>query len=535
MGRPSYSSDVEELVEAPEGASSESGIRPSAKLPPLPPAARIPVEAQALHARDVRLNRLPNPTPAAREVVFDDVVTTRRSLPSLPAPLAQLGRYAVLGRLAVGGMAEIYLAREGIESGGQRHAAIKVLRNRKADAADSEYFEELFLREGRTASQLVHPNICHVYEFGKAGGHFYIAMEWIDGVSLFQLCSKLAEKGQRLPVTIAVSIAAQVAFALDYAHNARDARRKPLAVVHRDVNPYNIMLRHDGGVKLLDFGVAQVADPQEDTRTDTVKGKLGYMAPEQAKQEALDARADIFALGVCLHEMLTGKRLYRRENMRETMAALLHEPPPSVRKTVPSIPEQLDLIVQRALAKNPDERFASAGELQAALESYLAKSGEVVSSRRLAQLMESAYPDAQTRAPALYTGEEVVARLTPLGESQHLSALPVAKPTAETSRVRAWLPWMLVIVAAVIAAAGWTSFLRTPNEPEAPVVQKATPTPAVPEPAPAVMAPVPEQNAVDTASVPGEELEEGSTAPDSKVGRNVRRRAAPRFVADPGF
>ncbi len=541
MGRPSYSDDLQRGLHQPDGqangaASSASGVRPSALMPALPPAPRLPMEAKALRDRDQASHLASRSDLAgALESKTSPSVPPRRSLPSLPPPVAQLGRYAVLGRLAMGGMAEIYLAREGIESGGQRHAAIKVLRRNKAEAADEGYFEELFLREGRTASQLVHPNICHVYEFGKSGGHFYIAMEWIDGVSLFQLSSKLAESGRTLPATIAVNIAAQVAGALDYAHHARDARRKPLAVVHRDVNPYNIMLRHDGGVKLLDFGVAQVADPQEDSRTDTVKGKLGYMAPEQAMQEPLDGRADVFALGVCLHEMLTGKRLYRRDSMRQTMAAVLREPAPALRTQVADIPERLEAIVQRALAKKASERFQSAGELQAALEAYLADSGEIVSSRRIAQLMESVYPEAQTRAPALYTGDEVATRLVPLEDTQRALAAR-ASHVVSAPRPRALLPWALLIVVAMIAVVGWAAFLRapTPRAPSPLQARAATPV-AIPaasyavELAPAAQAPVDEVRSEQPSSEPSEP---SSNTPES---RGPRRRASPRFVADPGF
>lgn len=346
----------------------------------------MPAEALTLAQRATSALRTSD-----RELVSHEDGTSAKA-PSLPPRIARFAQFEVLGRIAVGGMAEIYLGRDSVEGGGLRQLAIKVLR-RQSGTQDEAYFEELFLREGRTAAQLVHPNICHLYSFGKWRGHLYLAMEWIDGVSLHQVLHSLAEQGRALDPLIAASIAAQVAGALDYAHHVRDARRRALAIVHRDVNPQNIMIRHDGMVKLLDFGVAQVADMQADSRSDTVKGKFGYMAPEQAQQQPIDGRADVFALGVCLYEMLTGQRLYKRASLRETVNALLHEPTPALHASVPTLPSELDDIVRLALAKNPDARYGGAADMQAALETFLARSGEVVSARRISSMMDTIYPE----------------------------------------------------------------------------------------------------------------------------------------------
>jgi serine/threonine-protein kinase len=203
-------------------------------------------------------------------------------------------------------MAEIFVARESSPGGGVRHLALKVLKRRVQDDQEGVYFEELFQREGRTAMLLAHPNIGHVYEFGKIEDRFFIAMEWIAGRSLSEVLARLQRRGEACPPILAAAIVAEMADALHYAHNLRDARNRPLQVVHRDVNPQNIMLRYDGSVKLLDFGVAHVDEPEQDSRAGTLKGKLSYIAPEQLLRQQLDCRADVFALGVCLHEALAG-------------------------------------------------------------------------------------------------------------------------------------------------------------------------------------------------------------------------------------
>ncbi len=475
MGLPSYSDELRSGADEAFAARSDTReVRSHGDAPRIPGPARVPFEAMGL------------PTKSGPVTVMNDRESSAvvAKTPSLPPPIARFGRYDVLGRLAVGGMAEIYLGHEAVEGGAQRHVAIKVLRQQgavearagarerndaqtragvraRSDVAqtqDEAYFEELFLREGRTAAQLVHPNICHTYAFGKWGGHFFIALEWVDGVSLGQVLNKLSSRGQALDPFIAASIAAQVAGALEYAHRARDTRRRPLGIVHRDVNPQNIMLRYDGVVKLLDFGVAQVEEPHGDSRSDTVKGKLGYMAPEQLRQQRLDARADVFALGVCLYEMLTGTRLYKRDSMRETVEAVLEEPVPVLSTLTPALSAEFDRVLQRALAKEARARFESAGELQAALESFLARSGEIASARRISALMDGLYPESRREsvAASLFTGPDVAERLAAIeaeGELEPAGAL--AAPTAPPTRGLSKQIVLILVALATVAALSW--------------------------------------------------------------------------------
>jgi serine/threonine-protein kinase len=317
---------------------------------------------------------------------------------SLPA-ICMFGRYEILGRLAFGGMAEIFLARES-SGAGARHVVIKrVLPN----VADDAKFVEMFLNEARLAIQLNHPNICHIYEFGDLEGSYFIAMEWIDGVPLGKLIRRARKSGKGVPVEIAVRIGAQVAAALHYAHRAKDGLGRPMNIVHRDVTPHNVMVAFDGQVKLLDFGIAKAETQTQKTEAGTVKGKFSYMSPEQCTGKPIDGRSDVFALGICLWEAIVGRALYRRETQYETMHAVIHEPPPSLKKYRRGVSSTLDAIVAQALAKTPDERYQTAGELQSALELWLADNRKVVNSGNVAELMEDLYENEIQRGPLVDT------------------------------------------------------------------------------------------------------------------------------------
>jgi eukaryotic-like serine/threonine-protein kinase len=368
--------------------------------------------------------------------------------PSLPAARAPavavtVGGYRVLGRLAVGGMSELFMAEEAVDGEALRYVVIKLL---PAGGVEAEA-ERLFLREGRTLLRLDHPNVCHSYAFGKVGARCYIAMEWIDGVSLRELLIAARDAGRSLSHALSANLIAQVAAGLEHAHTARDSQRTPLRVVHRDVNPTNVMIRHDGVVKLIDFGVAQVAERRGSSDPQLVRGKLAYMAPEQVRGGEVDHRADIFALGVCLYELLTGTRLYRRGSREATADAVLEEPVPSLRAVAPEVPEQLDAIVQRALQKDSAARFASAGELGGALEDYLVSVGEPMGARPLATLMRALFPHHNGQ-PQLDLLSDLAERFSDPGPlpsaTSPASELPPAEPEAfstesepSESRVRA--------------------------------------------------------------------------------------------------
>jgi len=315
-----------------------------------------------------------------------------RNLPAICA----FSRYELLGRLAVGGMAEIYLAREPetVEGAGHRTLVIKRV---LPHVADDPAFVEMFFNEARLAMRLRHPAIVHIYEFGEEHGSYFLAMEWVDGVPLGKIIRR-ARKQDGIPAALAVKIAATTAEALDYAHRARGDDGESLGIVHRDVSPQNIMVSYEGAVKLLDFGIAK-ADDETLTKDGQVKGKFAYMSPQQCLGEPIDGRADVFALGVCLHEALTGRPLYHRKTQYETMRAVIEDSVPSIREYRPDLPESLDALVRKALAKNADERYQTAGELQIALERWLMEQGEVVPQPRLADFLEELFEDEVGRGP----------------------------------------------------------------------------------------------------------------------------------------
>ncbi|MFO0709526.1 MAG: serine/threonine-protein kinase [Sandaracinus sp.] len=312
----------------------------------------------------------------------------------LPA-ICTFGRFEILGRIAFGGMAEIFLGRESTNIGATRMLAIKRI---LPHVADDPAFTEMFLDEARLAIQLNHPHICHIYEFGELEGSYFIAMEWIYGAAFGKIIRRARSKGG-LPAEFVAKVVAQVAEALHYAHRARDANGQPLNIVHRDVSPQNIMISYEGQVKLLDFGIAKAQSHTTKTQAGVVKGKFSYMSPQQCMGKHIDARADVFALGVVLYEALVGETLYHRPTEYETMRAVIEDPVPSIRDKKPKLPLELDAIVQKALQKSPDDRFRTAADLQSALEEWLARSGKAVTTSKLADVMERLFEEQIAAGP----------------------------------------------------------------------------------------------------------------------------------------
>jgi serine/threonine-protein kinase len=306
------------------------------------------------------------------------------------------------------------------------------------------------------------------------------------------------------------------------------------------------MIRHDGMVKLLDFGVAQVADRDADSRSDTVKGKFAYMAPEQAQQKSIDGRADVFALGVCLYEMLTGARLYKRGTLRETIEALLLEPVPSLRASQPTLPAELDDILRLALAKDPSDRFASAADMQAALETFLARSGEVVSARRISSMMDAIYPEARVGSPSLFTGPEVAERLAALEDDAEAQGIaPSGTPTDLTFLNRGSLRLVFTVaLGLLLCGIVWLWAVREPiasvssgsaARSAEPTAAPAPPSAASREAAPGVT-PTPTASPAAAPVVPTSGALTGEPAPGKRGNAPARRRRrSPDFVATPGF
>jgi len=429
-------------VDPTPGPAASEGSGPRTRALPLavePPGAE-PVEA----TREVSLGDLIPLTPAA----------TGRALLGRMPPMLRFGRYDLLGRLAYGGMAEIFLAREVQDDarGGGRFLVVKrVLPHVVEDAR----FVEMFVDESRLAMLLNHPNICHIYAAGEHDGALFLAMEWVDGMTLSRVIRRAKERGG-VPVPIALRIIAQVAEALDYAHRTSDANGDPLGIVHRDVSPQNVMVAFEGPVKLLDFGIAKAASHSTRTEAGVVKGKFAYMAPQQCIGEPIDARADVFALGVCLHELLSGESPFRKPTDFETMRAVVHDPLPSLghlletRGLRPDVSHALETAIARATAKRAEERYQSAADLSLALEQVLSMHGVVVTSARISEFMGELFahevkvgPQLDTRLGAVpirsrsSTGEVEAPSLSLPGATERLSVSTAVSDTATTGTLSA--------------------------------------------------------------------------------------------------
>lgn len=301
------------------------------------------------------------------------------------------GRYELVRQIGRGGMAEVFLAVErGIE-GLERQVAIKRILPHMVEAED---FVSMFMDEARIAARLTHPNITHIYNFGEVGGVYFLAMEYIEGLA----CSRLLRlaRPEGMPVAIGLRVAADVCAALHYAHELRDRDGALAGLVHRDVNPQNVMISKAGVAKLLDFGVARASTQSHATKVGQVKGKISYIAPEVFQGKPLDRRADVFSAGALLFELISGVKLFKREVEAATVAAILGDAPPPL-AGLKGVPPGVDPIIRKAVEKDAGARYATAYEMQIDLEQLIAMSGQVATpfivGRFVASMMERAAAD----------------------------------------------------------------------------------------------------------------------------------------------
>jgi serine/threonine protein kinase len=279
----------------------------------------------------------------------------------------RFGKYLLVGEIAVGGMAEVFLA---VQKGVEGFIKVVVIKRVLPHLTKSPEFVRMFIEEARLAARLEHPNIVRTYEFGEVDGHYYTAMEYLPGEDLFRTLNNLQLSRQSMPLHIAAGITSQLCSGLHFAHQFTDTGGKPLNLVHRDINPANIFITYGGEVKIIDFGVAK-SSTNARTLSGMIKGKVAYMPPEQLLGREIDQRADIFSAGVVMWEMLIGRPLFLRSSEAATLYAIMNAPvaPPS--KLRPDVPLQLDKIVGRALARSPSDRFATAEEMASAIDEFL--------------------------------------------------------------------------------------------------------------------------------------------------------------------
>ena len=316
----------------------------------------------------------------------------------------RFGKYTVLRHLADGGMAEVYLARAtGIE-GFEKEVVIKRL---KPELAENPWATELFLQEARIAATLQHPQIAQVHDVGAVDGSYFLAMEHVHGQDLRMVLRQARRRGVELPLEVALRVVAELCGALHHAHDKCDAEGVPLGLVHRDVSPSNVLVSYDGGIKLCDFGIAEVT-ARADARKRTRAGKLSYMSPEQCRGDQLDRRSDIFVLAIVLYELTTMSKLFKGASEREVMRKVVEgraRPPSEVR---PGYPPELERIVMKGLAVDPAARHATALEMMLELEAFGREHKLALSSVGVARVMEQLFPPGERDRAALGAAVEAL-------------------------------------------------------------------------------------------------------------------------------
>ncbi|MFK7991669.1 MAG: serine/threonine protein kinase [Sandaracinaceae bacterium] len=380
-------------------------------------------------------------------------------LTPIESPLGRFGAdYVLLREIAAGGMGRIYLAREVGPGGFSRYVALKCIHDH---LADQRPFVKMFLDEARIVSRIQHAQVCSVYDFGEVDDVYYIAMEFLRGQPFSEV---LRELGRSPPGRSSDRFAqgafllAQACEGLHAAHDLRDDAGALLNVVHRDVSPHNLFVTYDGSMRVLDFGVARARGRLADSTTGRVKGKLAYMAPEQAMGKSVDRRGDVFALGVCLWELLTLQRLFRKDNPGETVLAVIQKTPDRPSSLVPGVPKALEDVAMRALQRDPDARYQTAREMGRDLTRALGSMGVALSAPDVTDWMDGLFPGMREASHDLLLSADAamenVSELTPTHTR--------ATTRSVSPRKRGALPFMIVggaVLGAAMAVGGMWGFL----------------------------------------------------------------------------
>jgi eukaryotic-like serine/threonine-protein kinase len=386
-----------------------------------------------------------------------------------PTPL-RIGRYEILGLLGQGGMARVYLALQRGAFASQKLVVIKQLR---PELVSDESFLTMFMDEARIALQLHHPNVVHTYEVGSEDGDHFLAMEFLEGLTLAQIIRKAGREGLSLPLHI--WILSQVLAGLGHAHELRALDGGQMGIVHRDVTPSNVMITSAGEVKLLDFGIAKATGALSSTQVGMIKGKLGYIAPEQWMGRPSDARADLFAVAVMLWEAIAGRRRVVAETSAAAIEARIQNLEPAIEEVVPDVPQSLAMICRRGLAHDPAARYASAAEFRADLDEFLdstyARVGASMVAAQTMQLFSDDFTALRSRI------ERYVQEHRPTRSSDRASTLRDSESVtyiAESSIRPRKARRLGGIVAGLAAAVGVVLALSRAFAPPAPAAQAAS-------------------------------------------------------------
>ena len=317
------------------------------------------------------------------------------------------GKYLLLDRVSVGGMAEVFKAKSYGVEGFEKIIAIKRILPTMGEDRD---FIKMFIDEAKIAGQLAHANICQIFELGRIDGSHFIAMEYIWGKDLLQLQNRLRKNKQAMPVPMACFIIAKVLEGLDYAHRKRDPLGRPLEIVHRDCSPQNVLISYEGEVKVIDFGIAKATSRNSRTMAGVLKGKFGYMSPEQVRGMPLDRRSDIFALGTMLYECLTGERLFHGETDFSTLEKVRNVDILPPRQVNPQIPEAVERVILKALAKEVDDRYQWCSEMLSDLQRFLMSEDVVFTAKSLSGVLKDGFSPEIEKERALLEAYKRVGR-----------------------------------------------------------------------------------------------------------------------------
>ncbi|MEM6956118.1 MAG: protein kinase, partial [Myxococcota bacterium] len=432
-----------------------------------------------------------------------------------------IGRYRLLGEVARGGMATVHFAQLAAAHGFEKWVAVKLMHEH---ISQDQTFVSMFLDEARIVSQLNHPNICQVLDFGDDSDRLFLVMEYMHGETLASIVRNTWKAGKRVPLWFAARTIADVARGLHAAHELKDRTGKPVGLVHRDVSPQNVMVLYDGVSKLMDFGVVRAEGRLTETQAGTLKGKFAYMAPEQLRGADSDKRADIWALGVMLWELACGKRLFRAKGEGETAVMVIQGDIPDPRSRIEGFPDALADVIMGCLTRNPEQRTATARDVAVGLERYLLEAGKLASPEDVGAYLEERFPgrNAARYAELQRRQEEGVAAETygedPSTQSRVRSAsgLSEAVPTGFLPR-----RGLLVALLLLIAAAGGSAavFLaRGPAEEvgeEGPRFEQVTP-PAAAQPVLTQEDPAPDPSEAtgDTRAAEAETTEPEAAEPE---------------------
>ncbi len=434
----------------------------------------------------------------------------------------RVDRYELVGELASGGMATVFLARLSGVGGFQRFVAMKRLH---PHLANEKEFVEMFLDEARIAARIHHPNVVPILEVGASPVGYYLVMEYIEGDTLARLLARAAQRGKRLPIPIALRIAVDTLSGLHAAHELRDDAGNPINLVHRDVSPQNVLVGVDGIARITDFGVARAASRLTATRVGQLKGKIAYMAPEQAAgEESLDRRADVFAAGIVIWEELAAKRLFKAENEAATLSRVMTEPVPLLSELVPGLSVQLSNVVMRALERDVNKRFSTCAQFGDALEAAATGKERIATPRELAAYVTEVLGEevsAQREAVRAWIARSEPSQVGPLPSTTPSSSVSAAAmslseldgtrtatqsqnmPTPRRSRAGLFVFLILLLVA--VGGGGFLYARETEQNHSVSAASQpplASPPP-VPSPAPAATdSAAPAPVGVDPSSVP---------------------------------